>query len=117
MAIIRKLRSFETCDYIFISGYINICIMGFPVGSVIKNLPANAGDTQDVVSIPRLGISPGGKKWQPTTIFFPGKIPCREESGGVTCHYSPWCHKESDMAEHTRIGASCLANAITENLE
>ena len=31
---------------------INICIMGFPVGSVIKNLPANAGDTQDVVSIP-----------------------------------------------------------------
>ena len=83
MAIIRKLRSFETCDYIFISGYINICIMGFPGGSVIKNLPANAGDTGDVVSIPRLGISPGGKKWQPTTIFFPGKIPWREESGGL----------------------------------
>ena len=33
--------------------YIN---MGFPGGSVIKNLPANAGD---VGSIPELGRSPG----------------------------------------------------------
>ena len=30
--------------------------MGFPGGSVIKNLPANAGD---VGSIPELGRSPG----------------------------------------------------------
>ena len=30
--------------------------MGFPGGSVIKNLPANAGD---VISIPGLGRSPG----------------------------------------------------------
>ena len=27
--------------------------------SVVKNLPANAGDTRDVVSIPELGRSPG----------------------------------------------------------
>ena len=33
--------------------------MGFPGGSVIKNLPANAGDTRDVSSIPGLGRSPG----------------------------------------------------------
>ena len=32
--------------------------MGFPGGSVIKNLPANVGDT-DVGSIPESGISPG----------------------------------------------------------
>ena len=57
--------------------------MGFPGGSDIKNLPANAGDIGEVVSIPRLGISPGGKAWQPTIIFFPGKIPWREESGGL----------------------------------
>ena len=31
---------------------------GFPDGSVVKNLPANAGDPGDVGSIPRLGRSP-----------------------------------------------------------
>ena len=33
--------------------------MGFPVGSVVKNLLANAGATGDVGSIPGLGISLG----------------------------------------------------------
>ena len=42
-------------------------------GSDIKNLPANAGDIGEVVSIPRLGISPGGKAWEPTPVFLPGK--------------------------------------------
>ena len=32
----------------------------FPGGSVVKNLPANAGDTGDVGLIPGLGRSPGG---------------------------------------------------------
>ena len=32
--------------------------MGFPGGSVVKNLPARAGDTEDVGSIPGLGRSP-----------------------------------------------------------
>ena len=27
---------------------------------MVKNLPANAGDTRDVASTPRLGRSPGG---------------------------------------------------------
>ena len=35
---------------------------GFPAGSVIKNLPANAGDTG---SIPGLGRSPGGGNGNP----------------------------------------------------
>ena len=34
--------------------------LGFPGGSVIKNLPANAGDTEDLGSIPESGRSPGG---------------------------------------------------------
>ena len=34
--------------------------MGFPGGTVVKNMPANAGDTRDVGSIPGLGRSPGG---------------------------------------------------------
>ena len=33
--------------------------MGFPGGTVIRNLPAKAGDTRDVCSIPGSGRSPG----------------------------------------------------------
>ena len=33
---------------------------GFPGGSVVKNLPANAGEARDVGSIPGLGRSSGG---------------------------------------------------------
>ena len=36
--------------------------MGFPCGSVVKNLPANAGDTG---SIPGLGRSPGEENCNP----------------------------------------------------
>ncbi|CAI9162481.1 unnamed protein product [Rangifer tarandus platyrhynchus] len=39
-------------------------------GSVVKNLPANAGDTG---SIPVLERFPGEKKWQPTPVFLPGE--------------------------------------------
>ena len=34
--------------------------MSFPGGSVVKNLPAKAGDTGDVGLIPESGRSPGG---------------------------------------------------------
>ena len=34
--------------------------MGFPGGTVVKNLPANTGDVRDVGSIPESGRSPGG---------------------------------------------------------
>ena len=34
-------------------------VVGFPGGSVIKNLPANAGDAGDMDSIPGLGKLPG----------------------------------------------------------
>jgi len=33
--------------------------LGFPGGTVVKNLPANVGDTIDEGSIPRLGGYPG----------------------------------------------------------
>ena len=33
--------------------------LGFSDGSVVKNLPANAGDARDVGLIPRSGRSPG----------------------------------------------------------
>ena len=53
-----------------------------PVVLVEKDLPANAEDTRDVGSIPGLGRSPGGGKWQSTTIFLPGKFHGKEEPGG-----------------------------------
>ena len=33
--------------------------MGFPDGTVVKNLPANSGDARDVGLISRSGRSPG----------------------------------------------------------
>ena len=33
--------------------------MGFPSGSVVKNPPTNAGDTEDMGSTPVSGRSPG----------------------------------------------------------
>ena len=35
-------------------------MLGFPGDSVVKNLPAKAGDTRDVGLIPGLGRYPGG---------------------------------------------------------
>ena len=34
-------------------------LRGFPGGTVVKNLPASAGDTGDMGSIPKSGRSPG----------------------------------------------------------
>ena len=39
--------------------------LGFPGEAVIKNLPANAGDTGDAGLIPGSGRSPGGGKGNP----------------------------------------------------
>ena len=65
----------------------------FSDGSVVKSLPANAGDTGDVGSIPQ------GRKWQPTPVFLPGKS-YGQSMGG----HSPWGRKELDTTkrEHKR---------------
>ena len=60
---------------------------GFPGGSVVKNPPADAGDSDWI---------PWRRKWQPTTVFLPGKSHGQKSLGG----YSPWGCKESDMTEH-----------------
>ena len=39
--------------------------LDFPGGSVVKNLPASAGDTGDIGSIPGLGRFPGGGNGNP----------------------------------------------------
>ena len=52
---------------------------GFPIGSVVKNLPASVVDARDMSSIPGSGKSHGQRS---------------------LAGYSPWVHKESDMTEH-----------------
>ena len=46
--------------------------MGFPGGAVVKNPPANVGDTRDVDLIPGWGRSPGGGNGSPP------QYPCLE---------------------------------------
>ena len=54
--------------------------LGFPVGSVVKNPPANTGDTGDKSSIPGLGRSPG-KEMATHSSILTWKIPWVEEPG------------------------------------
>ena len=44
---------------------------GFTVGSVVKNLPTNAGDAG---SIPWFKKLPWSRKWQPAPVSLPGKV-------------------------------------------
>ena len=54
--------------------------MGFPGGSVVKNLPANA---RDAVSIPGLGRSPGEGNGNPLQYSYLERIPWTEEPGDL----------------------------------
>ena len=63
----------------------------FPGGSVVKHLPANAGDAGSILD---LRGSPR-RKWQPTPVFLLGKSPGQRSQLG----YSSWGHKKSDTTE------------------
>ena len=64
--------------------------LGFPGGTVIKNLPAKAGDTGDAGLISGSGRSPGVGKWQHSPVFLPRKFHGQRSLSG----YSPWDHTE-----------------------
>ena len=64
--------------------------------TVVKNLPASAGDIRDVGSIPGSGRSPRGGNGNPLHILA-WKIPWTEEPGGLESMES----QESDMTECT----------------
>ena len=51
-------------------------------------------------SNPWVGKIPWKRKWQPTPVSLPGKIPWT----GELEVYSPWGHKESDTTAHTTGG-------------
>ena len=69
--------------------------MGFPSGTVVKNLPANAGDVGDLGFNPCVRKIPWRREWQPTPVFLPVKPHEQKSLAG----YSPWDHKESDTTE------------------
>ena len=62
-------------------------------GSVVKNLPAKAGNGFD----PWVGKIPWRRVWQPTPVFLPGESHGQSSLAG----YSPWGRKELDTTEHT----------------
>ena len=76
-------------------------------GSVVKNPPANAGDSGDIGSIPGLERFPWSRKWQPAPVFLPGKFHGQRSLAG----YSPWGHKNSDTTEH-----ACMLNLSVPQL-
>jgi len=60
---------------------------------VVKNLPANAGNTGDAGSIPMSERSPGGGNGDPLQpVFLPGQSPGQRSLAS----YSLWGHKELD---------------------
>ena len=59
---------------------------GFPDGSVVKNPPANTGDTKDTSSIPESGKMPWRRKWQPTPVFLRGEFYRQRNLKGYIVH-------------------------------
>ena len=68
---------------------------GFPGGSVVKNLSANAGDTRDTDLIPGLERSPGAG----TGNLF--QYSCLENPMNRGGWRATWGCKDSDTTEHT----------------
>ena len=63
---------------------------------VVKNPPANAGDSRNVGSNPWVGKISWSRKWQPTPVFLLGKFHGQRSLAG----YSPRGCRELDMTEH-----------------
>ena len=74
------------------------CSLGFPGGSMVKNVPANAGD---MGLIPGEGKIPWRRARQPTPVLFPGGSYGQRSLLG----YGPWGRTESDMTEHRARGS------------
>ena len=73
--------------------------MCFPGGTVVKNLPVNAGDEGETGSIPRSGRSPGGvngNQFQYSCLGYP----MDRGVWWVTVH---GVHKKSDMTEDSHM--------------
>ena len=83
----------------------------FPGRSVIKNPPANAGDTGDASSVfPWVGKIVWRRAWQPIPVLLPGNSHEQRSLVG----YSLWSRKESGTSEHTYSFLLCLFNLCVQ---
>ena len=55
------------------SYYVPGIVLGFPGGSAVKNLPANARRHKRCRFDPWVRKIPWRRKWQPTPVFMPGE--------------------------------------------
>ena len=69
--------------------------LGFPGGSVVKNLPASEGDAGVNGISPLVGKIPWSSKWQPTPVFLP--VESHGQRNLADC--SPWGCRELDTTE------------------
>ena len=69
--------------------------MGFPGGSVVKNLPGNAGTLGSTTGF---GLSPGKGNGHSMPVFLPRKFQVWRSLVG----YSPWGHKRVRRALTTK---------------
>ena len=84
--------------FCFWNNYMTYCCfaLGFPGGSMVKNLPVSAGDARHSRLIPGSGRSPGagnGSALQCSCL----EIPWQRSLAG----YSPWDLKEWNTAQHS----------------
>ena len=68
---------------------------------MVKNLPANVGDTRCRFD-PWVRKIPWSRKWQPIPVFLPGEFHRQRSLAG----YSLWGRKESNMGKHTAAAVS-----------
>ena len=71
-------------------------LKGFPGRSVVENLPANAGDTRDLGSIPGLGRSAGGEQGNPLQYSYLGNSMNRGD-------WKALVHTVTNSWTHTRL--------------
>ena len=81
-------------------------LQGLPGGSVVMNLPANAGDAG---SIPGSGRSPGGRNSNPLQHFCLGNLIDRASLAG----YSPWYRKR--VGDDWTTKSQALSEATVSN--
>ena len=90
-------------------------LLGFPGGSVVKNLPASAGDTRVVGSIPGSGRSPrerNGHLLQYSSL----ENPCTEEPGGLWSMGSQRVRNIWGTHTHTRCGSQSRLGSSLSHL-
>ena len=77
------------------------------VGSVVKDLPANAGDLRDGGFDSWVRKIPWRRKWQPSPVFLHGKFHGQRSLEG----YSPWHCKELNMTENVCVYTYMISKA------